>query len=281
MFARAYFVGILAALTLFGCGRPAEVAPPKFVEPPPQEPFVEPTPLPGTDPEPSDIVIASLPVVEPTPLPVPEKSVKLIAGPPLVALTPAGRALIYEFEVGGRSGYSPRPEAPDARFSGITWGIGYDGHQNAPKVIVEDWKALGARSAQRLADTHPFVGSSAQAHLSQVRDILVAWQAAADVFERIDVAREFAQARRAYGKSFDTLRPNCQAALISNGFNRGYSFIGENRSEMRSIRDSVPQGDYAKMAGYMRASARVWEGTEIYRGMLRRRLAEAKLIETP
>jgi hypothetical protein len=203
-----------------------------------------------------------------------------IEPPETPALSPAGRALIYEFEVGGQRGYNPRPEAPDARSSGVTFGIGYDAHQNAPIVIVGDWRALGAQ-AQRLADTHPYYGRSAQTHLTEVRDILVAWQIASDVFDRIDTGREFSAARRAYGAAFELLRPNAQAALISIGFNRGYSFVGANRTEMREVRNLTPARDYKGMADQIRLSERCWRGTEIYNGMKRRRLAEAKLMETP
>ena len=205
----------------------------------------------------------------------------LFSDPPAPALSPAGRALIYEFEVGGRSGYNPRPEAPDARASGVTWGIGYDGHQNAPKVITADWQALGDPTAQRLAATHPYYGKSAQAHLHEVHDILVAFGVASDVFDRIDVAREFAAARRAYGPAFDALRPNAQAALISNGFNRGYSTVGANRTELRAIVSLVPSKDYDGMAAQLQTSARVWRGTTIENGMRRRRFAEAALMRTP
>lgn len=205
----------------------------------------------------------------------------LIDPPPAPALSSEGRALIYEFEVGGQAGYNPRPEVPDARYSGVTWGIGYDGHQNTPAVIRSDWQALGAVKADRLAATHPFVGTSAQQHLREVRDILVAFTVASDVFDRIDVGREFASARRAYGPVFDTLRPNAQAALISIGFNRGYSFVGDNRKEMRAVRDLVPKRDYAGMAAQIRASERCWRGTSIYSGMKRRRYAEAALMEKP
>lgn len=205
----------------------------------------------------------------------------LFAPPVTSTLSPAGRTLIYEFEVGGRSGYNPHPEAPDARYSGVTFGIGYDAHQNSPAVIVSDWAGLGASKAQRLADTHPYVGRSAQVHLSEVRDIIVAWQIASDVFDRIDVGREFTNARRAYGPMFNDLTANAQAALISIGFNRGYSFVGENRREMRVVRELVPKKDYVSMAAQIRASERCWRGTSIYSGMKRRRYAEADLIVKP
>lgn len=196
------------------------------------------------------------------------------------SLSPLGLTLIIEFEVGGRSGYNPHPEAPDARYSGVTWGIGYDAHQTSKAVILDDWKQLGPVPSRRLAATQPYYGVSAKQHLQDVRDILVSWGAANDVFQRIDVAREIARCRKAYDK-FDELRPNAQAALISLGFNRGYSFIGDNRKEMRMIRDLVPKKDYAGMAGQFRGMVRVWKGTSIEQGMTRRRLAEAKLVETP
>lgn len=230
----------------------------------------------------SDVPVIPTPTATPQATPTVTPSGPLIEAPEEVeALSSAGRTLIYEFEVGGQSGYDPRPEAPDARLSGVTWGIGYDGHQNAPKIILQDWKALGEHNASRLAATHPFVGVSAQQHLREVRDILIGWQIASDVFDRIDVGREFASARRAYGTAFDALRPNAQATLISIGFNRGTSFVGANRSEMREVRRLVPFRDYKAMADQIRASERVWRGTSIYSGMKRRRFAEAKLMETP
>lgn len=247
----AFYSVILAAfLTLSGCKQPA-------TEPPQRA---------------SPAVPAAESVMNPAP--------PMIRTPQAPALTAAGRTLIYEFEVGGKSGYNPRPEAPDARASGVTWGIGYDAHQNGPGVIVQDWQALGPRSAQRLAATHPFVGRSAQAHLSEVRDILVAWQTASDVFDRIDVGREFDAAHRLW-PGFDDLRPNAQAALISNGFNRGWSVVGAARAEMREMKRMTPLKDYAGIATQLRRSERVWRGTEIYNGLRRRRYAEAALCETP
>jgi hypothetical protein len=212
---------------------------------------------------------------------VPEANKPFLTAPSLTpTLSTSGYGLIIEFEVGGRSGYNPRPEAPDARSSGVTWGIGYDAHQNTKIVILDDWKALGLNTAARLAETQPYYGRSAQQHLHEVRDILVSWGAANDVFLRLDVAREYSHCRKVYSK-FDELRPNAQAVLISLGFNRGYSMVGDNRRESRAIRDLVPKKDYAGMAAQLRVMVRVWRGTEIERGMTRRRLAEAKLMETP
>lgn len=212
---------------------------------------------------------------------MPEEAKPFIAPPAaLPALSKAGHDLVIEFEVGGKSGYAPHPEAPDARFSGITWGIGYDAHQNKKEVILDDWKSLGKITVARLADTQPYYGRSAIAHLKDVKDILVAWTFAVEVFDKIDVAREFDNAKRAI-KGFEALRPNCQAAIISLGFNRGWSMTGPNRTEMRQIRDLAPKLDYRGIANEFRKMKRVWKGTEIQRGMERRREAEAKLVETP
>jgi hypothetical protein len=225
------------------------------------------------------------PTRSPTPAasatPVPEKDKPFLAAPSATPiLSKSGYDLIIEFEVGGRSGYDPHPEAPDARYSGITWGIGYDAHQNSKAVILDDWKALGSITVGRLAATQPYYGVSAQQHLHEVHDIIVAWAAANDVFMKVDVAREYERAKKAM-KGFEELRPNAQAAIISLGFNRGWSMVGDNRKEMRAIRDLVPKKDYAGIAGQFRAMVRVWKGTSIERGMTRRRLAEARLVETP
>lgn len=239
-------------------------------------------------PTPSPFIVVASPTPGPTAPPasspsvvVPEAEKPFVAPPTAFPeLSKAGHDLVVEFEVGGRSGYSPRPEAPDARFSGITWGIGYDAHQNKKEVILDDWKALDAISVRRLAETQPYYGRSAQAHLKDVKDILVAWTFAIGVFDRIDVTREFDNAKRAMD-GFEELRPNAQAAIISLGFNRGWSMTGSSRTEMREIRALVPKKDYAGIAKQFRLMVRVWKGTEIERGMTRRRLAEAKLVETP
>ncbi len=218
------------------------------------------------------------PIIPPAPKVI---QVSLFEPPEVPALSPAGENLVIEFEVGGRSDYNPRPEAPDCRYSGWTTGIGYDWSQNDPKTAVSDWQgSIGETPAKRLAAGHSFRGCVAQAHLHEVRDILTPWQSAVGVFDKIDVAREWSRAERAL-PGFDTLRPNAQAALISLGFNRGWSMTGDSRREMRGIKAAVAQGDYAEIAKQLRIMPRVWAGTEIYHGMYRRRMAEADLVLKP
>src|ERR1039458_1533679 len=101
-----------------------------------------------------------------------------------------------------------------------------------------------------------------------------------EVFNKIDVARTWSQCERAF-PGFENLRANAQAAIVSLVFNRGASMTGDNRKEMRAIRDAVPKHDYTEMASQLRKMVRVWVGTDIYNGMKRRRLAEADLVLTP
>jgi GH24 family phage-related lysozyme (muramidase) len=56
---------------------------------------------------------------------------------------------------------------------------------------------------------------------------------------------------------------------------------GPNRLEMRAARDLVPEARLRGMAIQFRKMIRVWRGTSIEKGMTRRRIAEAKLLETP
>lgn len=203
----------------------------------------------------------------------------LVALPSVPRLTSAALDLIVEFEVGGRSGYKPRPEAPDARLSGITEGIGYDNSTVSSAVIVADWRALPHGQPQRLAATHPFTGRAAQMHLSDVHDIMVPWNDALDVFQNVDVARVWMQCRRAF-PGFDALRPNAQGALLSLVFNRGPGMMGDSRREMRAIASLTLSRDYPRIASQLTVMPRVWQGTEIYLGMRRRRIAEAALLLT-
>jgi hypothetical protein len=110
-------------------------------------------------------------------------------------------------------------------------------------VILGDWGALGEPSVVRLANTQPYVGPSARAHLHEVKDIRVSWELSTEVFDRVDLARTAALCRRTF-PGFEELRPNAQAAIISLVFNRGNSLAGPKRVEMRAIRDLVPHKDY-------------------------------------
>ena len=194
-----------------------------------------------------------------------------------VELSPAGFALILEYETGGPKEYNPHPEWPGAS-SGVTVGVGYDCGYYLPAVIKSDWRALSA--APRLAAVSGIKGPAARSKVADLRDILVSWQLATSVFSDVTVSRYYTLTARTF-PGFEDLHPNARAALVSLVFNRGSSLAGPSRSEMRAIRDAVPKKDYAEIAHQLRAMIRLWRGTDISNGMARRREAEAKLVETP
>lgn len=271
------------ALALAGCQ--------PVLEPPP-----EPSPTPAPLVEPKDLAPDApvlkdddVPKVLASPTPFVAESDKpaivLPSPPPMTAvgkqllLSSGGRELVLEFETGGKSGYDPHPEWPGGA-SGVTVGIGYDCGYYSPKVILSDWAALKLNDRTRLGDASGLTGQRARVRKNEVHDIFVQWAIATDVFDRVDVAREYSSAKRAI-TGFEDLRPNAQAAWISLGFNRGWQMSGPNRLEMRAARDLVPKRDYEGMATQFRKMIRVWRGTQIEKGMTRRRIAEAKLLETP
>lgn len=206
---------------------------------------------------------------------------QLIALPEPPPLTQAGHSLIVEFETGGKADYDrwPRPEWPQGA-SGVTVGIGYDCGYNSKEVIWNDWSDLEHPNAARLAATSGIRGAQAKPLAKDLADILIQWSLAMGVFDRVTVTRFWRLARQTY-PGFDDLRPNAQAALVSLTFNRGSDMVGDRRYEMRQIRSCAARRDYEGMASWNRRSIRVWKGTSIYEGMVRRREAESALILTP
>lgn len=193
----------------------------------------------------------------------------------------AGYQLILDFEVGGGRPYYDarlaRPTWPGFA-SGVTWGIGYDGGYNSRSVILTDWHRVPYGDRERLADVSGITGKAAKPLAAGLRDIVVAWPHAEEVFQRVTIGRFWAQTRRAF-PGVEKLPPSAQWALLSLVYNRGPGMSGARRAEMREIRAAVARGDLRAAAEANRRSIRLWRGTEIERGMRRRRNAESELLE--
>jgi len=199
-----------------------------------------------------------------------------------MSLNDASMKLILDFEVGGGEQYYNKqglkhPIWPGAA-SGVTIGVGYDVGYNSTATIRSDWGAqLDDATVTRLCSVAGKTGQTAKAALPSVKDIVVPWPAALAVYEAVTIPKFVAQTRTAF-PGYDNLDPNCQGALVSLVFNRGGSMKGDRRVEMRAIRDLVPQKDYAGIAQQLRNMKRLWKGTDIEKGMNRRRDAEADLV---
>jgi hypothetical protein len=231
------------------------------------------TPIPTPIPSPT-----ATPTPKPTPEPVYIKPA--IVELPRYALSGKGYQLILDFEVGGGKQYYDRylarPSWPGAS-SGVTIGVGYDLGYNSRNDILTDWRRLGS-DAERLADVNGATGARARGLVSRVRDILIKWDDAEQVFNDITINKFILLTKRAY-PHFDELHADAQAVLVSISFNRGTSMVGDRRRELRSIKDLVPQKDYKGMAAQIRAMKRLWVGQGVD-GLLRRREAEARMMES-
>lgn len=207
---------------------------------------------------------------------------QLISLPPAPVLSPEGYQLILDFEVGsGETYYNKflkRLSWPGA-FSGITAGIGWDAGYNSREVLLHDWQKLPPQDLNRFADTAGVTGQKAKAILPSVRDIMIEWNLASEVFNQTTLTKFYQLSKRTF-PGFENLEPNAQAAIVSLIFNRGASLIGPRRGEMRKIKELIPKKDYQGIAVQIRKMKKIWNGTDIEAGMHRRREAEARLIES-
>lgn len=89
------------------------------------------------------------------------------------------------------------------------------------------------------------------------------------------------KAARVLRNGWTGIGPRPQGANVSLGYNRGWSFVGERRREMRAIRDDcVPRADRECIAVQLEAMCRIWAGQDIGEGLCDRRKDEARLARS-
>jgi GH24 family phage-related lysozyme (muramidase) len=181
-------------------------------------------------------------------------------------------ALILEFE-----GVDQPSEWP-GESSGITIGAGYDLGFCSAEQFEEDWSPyLSSDEIERLKDVIGISGEAARRRAGEFRDIRIRTADAEKVFKERTLPLYSQQTEDAF-PGVDGLPPKVQGALVSLVFNRGPGMDGDRRKEMRAIRDAVAEGDLQEIADQLRAMKRLW-GPNM-RGLLRRRDAEADLVES-
>jgi len=195
-------------------------------------------------------------------------------------LSPKGLKLILDYEVGGGEKYYlsalKSPTWPGGE-SGVTIGIGYDLGYTPRERFNNDWRALPDDHRDRLAATIGVRGVRAMERARQVRDIVIPWAMAFEVFQRRTLPFWILQTAGAF-PGVDGLPWDAQGALVSLVFNRGPLLLGGRRREMLAIRDLVVQRDLPGIAKQLRAMKRLWHGKGLD-GLLARREAEAVLVE--
>ena len=194
-----------------------------------------------------------------------------------VVVDPAIIDLVVRWEIGSPAQYVRKYQGVigPGGGSGPTIGIGYDLGTQTPAQIRAAWG--WHPDVERMATASGQVGPErCAAWRAGHRDIRVSYDDAMRVFASHDWPRYMAMASRAYRNGWSGLTSHHQGGLASNGYNRGFIFLGSRRTEMREIRDTcVPGNDAPCTAAQLRASCRVWAGTDIYGGLCARRNAEA------
>lgn len=206
---------------------------------------------------------------EPLPPPVPAGSREL---------DPAVVALVVRWEVGSRSQYDRLYQGPicPGGASGPTFGIGDDlGHQTAAEIRRRwGWHPDVDRMVTASGQTGP---AACLAWKKANAGIRVSYEDAIRVFTDFAWPKYQAMAARAYRNGWASLSPFHKGSLTSNGYNRGFSFLGAKRTELLAIKDTcVPGNDSSCTADQLRASCRVWDSQPtIRKGLCARRHAEA------
>lgn len=206
-----------------------------------------------------------------------------------VRISEAGFELIVNFETGGRRYYErvlgAKPIWPRYR-SGITIGFGYDVGYVREAEFHRDWAELGEEALARFTNTIARHGGNTSASdlkdmARQLSDIPIPWEMADRVFRARTVPKFIRLTDRALPNT-DMLNGDCFGALVSLTFNRGPSFgrSGDRYREMRQIKAALATQRFLRTPDILRAMSRVWHGTSVYRGLKRRRYAEARLFES-
>lgn len=189
--------------------------------------------------------------------------------------------LIIQYETGGRAFYQKNAEEPywPGGSSGITIGCGYDLGQTDRIKFYQDWSEYLSNDALRKLES--FIGiSGARARdlTPAVSNISIKYDVAVKQFIEKTVPRYLRETLDAFPNS-DDIPSELLGILLSLVINRGASFDGIRRKEMRNIRDFVKSGELGKVPAEIREMKKLWPGPETKYNLMGRREAEAQLWE--
>lgn len=182
--------------------------------------------------------------------------------------------LILEYE-----GFVPHPYWPHAK-SGITIGYGYDLGYVSDSEFMDDWDDtlhMNEATFVSLIKVVGLRGNDARLALPSVEQIPICKHCSMVVFTNRSLPKYAAMTEQAF-PGVDKLPSDAAGALVSLVYNRGGAMNGDDRREMRAIREAVPKGDLREIARLIRAMKRLWPHG--LGGLLKRREAEAALVES-
>lgn len=197
--------------------------------------------------------------------------------------SPKALDLILKYEVGGGKSYYEKflakPTWPGGA-SGMTLGIGIDCGYYTPAELEKIFNFLPKKQLEIVKNASGKKGQAGREYTSQHKNsgIVVTWDQALDIFNRL-IWTKFSRLAEKTFPGLDQLCDDAYGAIVSLVFNRGSSLTGDSRLEMRNIRDLVPKKNYKGIAKELRKMKRIWQGKGLD-GLLERRDAEAKLVET-
>jgi len=197
--------------------------------------------------------------------------------------SPETLKLLLDYEVGGGKPYY------DKYLSKFTWPggasgpticIGVDCGYYTRDELSAIFHFLADDQIKLIQGASDKTGASGKEYTKILREagITVSWDQATEIFETLTWPKFTKLAEKSF-PGLDKLCDNAYGAIVSLVFNRGNSMTGDNRLEMRNIRDLVPSKDYKGIAKELRNMKRLWKGKGLD-GLIERREAEAKLVET-
>lgn len=184
---------------------------------------------------------------------------------------------IENFEVGSQASYNKlytKPTWPGGQ-SGITIGIGFDlGYHSKPQIVTAWNSFIELPDMQRLIAVAGLTGAAAQAALPSVKNLVVFFIAATQVFDN-NTLPIYEKLTLDIYPTADTLPANVFGMLVSLVYNRGNGLTGDRRTEMRNIVALVASRDVNGIADQFIAMQRLWP---VGNGVYSRRAVEAKII---
>lgn len=191
--------------------------------------------------------------------------------------------LLFDYEVGGGKSYYDKFLSKftwPGGASGPTIGIGVDCGYYTKEELAKIFHFLKNDQIKLIQGASGKTGSTGKEYTKTLREagIIVSWDQAKEIFESLTWPK-FAKLTEKAFPEVEKLCDNAYGALVSLVFNRGSAMQGDSRLEMRNIRNLVPKKDYKGIAKELRKMKRIWQGKGLD-GLLERREAEAKLVET-